>query len=109
MTLRHQFKKTGMALLVCSLVTANLLAKTLQWPEVSIEKAIAVAREQVKKEKVDVSQHFIGQVQYLNRYDAYQTPLWRIEWRLKNGVGIKGGQIIVTVDQKGNATLGRGE
>jgi hypothetical protein len=91
-----------------AVLSSCAIAKTINVPAVSAERAIAIAHEYVDKNKIDVSHHFIAKVEYFWLHDEYKKPFWRVEWHLI-GRPVKGGQIIVHVYQDGTASHGYGE
>jgi stage V sporulation protein SpoVS len=86
----------------------SALTKTINAPAMPAEKAIAVARQYVTEKHVNVSNHFLGAVEYINLRNEYERPFWRIEWRLLVGKAM-GGQIVVLVYADGTAELRYGE
>ena len=94
--------------LILLLVANPAISKVLNVPAIPADRAIAIAQEYVRKNKIDVSRHFLAQVEYFGLYDEYQKPFWRIEWRLI-GQAVKGGQILVLVYPDGTASRGVGE
>ena len=94
--------------LILLLLAADVVfAKTINSPTMPPERAIEVAQEYVKNNKIDVSRHFLAKVEYFGLYDEYQKPYWRIEWHYLGAV--KGGQIFVIVFPDGTAFLQFGE
>ncbi|MDH3975549.1 MAG: hypothetical protein OEV42_14825 [Deltaproteobacteria bacterium] len=65
------------------------LAKTINLPTIPIEVAVHKAKKYVVEQKIDVSNAFIGVVEYHNLYNKYERPYWRVRWVRK--IGVKGG------------------
>jgi hypothetical protein len=86
----------------------SAVAKTINVPAMPPEKAIAIARQYVAEKHVDVANHFLASVEYINLYNEYERPFWRIEWRLLAGK-VKGGQIFVLVYADGTSERRYGE
>lgn len=75
-------------------------------PQYEIEKAIAMAKDYVKKNKIDVSQSFISSMTYGNQA-SYHVYGWRIEWQKKKDM--KGGQTYIFILNDGRVEVGYGE
>ena len=94
--------------LILQLLAANyVVAKTINSPTMPPQRAIEVAQEYVKNNKIDVSRHFLAKVEYFGLYDEYKKPFWRVEWHYL-GV-VKGGQIFVLVCPDGSMSHTLGE
>ena len=82
-------------------------AKTINPPALPIERAIELATDYVKTQKIDVSQHFLAAVEYRNLHSEYEKPFWRLEWRLL--AGTSAGQIVIIVHPDGTVNRGKTE
>jgi hypothetical protein len=81
-------------------VGSHALAKTINVPSTPIEKAIETAKKYIQEKKIDVSDSFIGVVEYHNLHNEYERPYWRIRWFRK--VGGKGGWFELKVFSDGS-------
>lgn len=99
--------------LMCFVVATALVvgygavAKTINPPELPIERAIELATDYVKTQKIDVSRHFLAAVEYMNLHNEFEKPYWRLEWRMLAGTSAN--QIVVVVNQEGIASRGKTE
>jgi len=93
--------------LLLALPVSVAAAKTINVPALSAEQAIAIAKQYVQTNKIDVSHYFIAKAEYVGLYDEYHKPVWRIEWHLL--AQVKGGQIFVLVYPDGNVSSTFGE
>ena len=66
-------------------VGSPVFAKTINVPTVSIETAIEHAKKYVQEKKINVSDSFIGVVEYHNLHSEYERPFWRVRWVQKAG------------------------
>lgn len=89
------------------MVWQSALTKTLNLLALPPEKAISIARQYVADKHIDLSNHFLDALEYINLHSEYERPFWRVEWRLL--AAAKGGQIIVLVYSDGTAELRYGE
>jgi hypothetical protein len=78
------------ALLFLALLISGqpVLAKTINLPATPLEVAVENAKKYVLEKKIDVSDSFIGVVEYHNLHNEYERPYWRVRWVGK--VGAKG-------------------
>ncbi len=95
------------AVAIALVVGYGAVAKTINPPELPIERAIELATDYVKTQKVDVSRHFLAAVEYMNLHNEYEKPYWRLEWRMLAGTSAK--QIVIAVNQDGIASRGKTE
>lgn len=105
-------KLIGVAVIAIFLFfSVHLYAKTINSPDLSAEQAIALARQYVQNNRIDVSHHFLARVEYFNLRNEYEKPFWRIEYLPLTGGGPApaGGQIIISVHQDGTVDMGVGE
>lgn len=77
----------------------------LETPSISMEQAIAAAKQHVQVQNFDISKHYLASAEWHPRSGL--ISFWRIEWRMKQPV--KGGQIFVTIDSKGKIEHSFGE
>jgi len=83
------------------------VAKTINPPELPIERAIELATDYVKTQKIDLSRHFLAAVEYMNLHNEFEKPYWRLEWRMLAGTSAN--QIVIVVNQDGIASRGKSE
>jgi len=81
------------------------IAKTINPPALPIERAIELATGYVKMQKIDVSQHYLAAVEFMNLHSEYEKPYWRLEWRILAGTST--GRIVIVVYQDGIASRGK--
>jgi len=86
---KTMMKNLSVLLLLVLLVSGQtVLAKTINLPAIPIEVAVDNAKKYVLEKKIDISDAFIGIVEYHNLHNEYERPYWRVRWVRK--IGAKG-------------------
>lgn len=84
-----KLKTIGQIFLAMLLLSGVLaIAKTINVPSVPIESVIENAKRYVHEKKIDVTDAFIGVVEYHNLHNEYERSYWRVRWVRK--IGAKG-------------------
>jgi len=96
-------KNSIFSFMAMAVLAAGTFAKTINVPTQSLEQAVAMAKRYADAEKIDVSRYFLAAAEYRNLHNEYETPYWRIEWRMLAGANT--GQIVVVVNPDGTAYM----
>jgi hypothetical protein len=70
--------------------------------------ALNVAEAFIRKQEIDTSKHDMTRPEMVQEIEFQGKKAWRVSWRLK-GRMVKGGQLVVIVDESGNCQQGWGE
>ena len=62
-----------------------VFAKTINLPITSIETAVENAKQYVASKNIDLTDAFIGIVEFHNLHNEYERPYWRVRWVRKTG------------------------
>jgi len=85
-------------LLFCTALCS--FGKILSPPKSKVGEVIKHVHNYIQKEKIDVSRHFLGHIEYKNLHNEYQKPYWKIKYILV-GSGEEKHQLYFFVSQKG--------
>ena len=58
----------------------SVSAKTINVPAITVEVAVQKAQRYVADKGIDVSNAFVGVVEYHNLHNEYERPYWRVRW-----------------------------
>lgn len=64
-------------------------------PLLKITEALAIAQEYIKKNKIDISKHYLDNIRLLQHSTWMEGKHWVITWKLK--IRAEGGQIFIIV------------
>jgi hypothetical protein len=54
--------------------------KTINPPKRTAEEIIKIVGAHIKTEKIDVTNHFLGRLEYKNLHNEYEKPYWHLRY-----------------------------
>jgi hypothetical protein len=86
-------------LLFCTALCS--FGKIISPPKSKVEEVIENVYNYIQKEKIDVSRHFLGHIEYKNLHNEYQKPYWKIKYIILAGTSEEKFQLYFFVSQEG--------
>ena len=75
--------------------------KIINQPKLKVGEVIEHVHNYIQKEKIDVSRHFLGHIEYKNLHNEYQKPYWKIKYIILAGTIEEKFQLYFFVSQEG--------